>query len=794
MTIELRVVRILALCACLLPCVLRAAEDPEISRQARLAAAQPFLSDALAAKVRNASITVRWIGESDRFWFRRQVPAGKEYVVLDAATGAERPAFDHVAMADALGKALKETFEPTKLPIDALAFAPDLSKTTVTVGDAMLVCDLSAHECEPGAAPSAGDTVVSPNGESAVFRRDHNLWLRDLRTGKERQLTRDGVESFGYGDLDAYIDLSKVTRRRAGMPDPLLGIHWSPDGRTLLAVRQDLRKVPARLVVTEYLPPEDGPPVTYVRHESVPADAKRADSYLSIIDVASGSSRAVAIDPQFLNDYALGYYVFGFGMRWTRDGKEVSIIGASRGGSRYTLHRIDLATGEVKDLISETAKFNVRLNPHDYARPNVYVSSNGREAIWHSERDGWDHLYLYDLASGRVKRQITRGEWVVADLVRVDETERMVYFTAVGREKGRNPYFRHLYRVRMDGGTPQLLTPEDADHEFNEGHQFFRGDEPQPGSRVAPSGLFFVDSYSTADQPARVVIRKRSGELVKELLQADDSQLKAAGWQLPEQFIVKAADGVTDLYGALYKPTYFDPNRKYPVIEVTYPGPQGRFAPLTHRAHFNYLNPQAFAELGFIVVFLDGRGTAYRSRAFRDAFLGTDDPFGSADHVAALRNLARTRPYMDLDRVGVTGISFGGYGSLRATLLNPGFYKVTVSGVGPGDWIQFPSGVDVERFFGVPQSSPGAREYYDVIDNRRIADRLSGKLLLIYGGVDENVSLQSAFRLLQAFIVAGKRFDTLILPDSPHSAPAEPYGVRMSMLYFMEHLGGPTPQ
>ncbi|MBS0417886.1 MAG: DPP IV N-terminal domain-containing protein [Proteobacteria bacterium] len=781
------------LSAWMVPRTVWAASDSAAATEARLSAAKPFMSKALAAKVLNGSVTVRWIGTSDRFWFRRQTVSGREYVIVDAAHGKVAPAFDSAAMADALGNAIGKPLDPRKLPIADLDLS-DLKKPLVTVDDALFACDLPARRCEPRTVSSSDAEIVSPSADSAVFRRDNNLWLRTLRTGQERQLTSDGVEHFGFGDIDAYVDETKVMRRRAGAPDPLLGVHWSPDGRYVLAVRQDLRKVPARLAVAEFLPPEEGPPVLYIRHESVPADPKRADSYLDLIEVATGTRRSISIDPQFLNDWALAYFMTGTALRWNMRGNELFVIGANRGGTRYTLNRIDLATGQAREVITESSRFNVRLNPYDYARPDVRVSSDGREAIWYSERDGWGHLYLYDLPSGKLKRQITHGDWVVADLVRVDEAARLVYFTAVGREKGRNPYFRHLYRVSLDGGEPQLLTPENADHEFNDGYEFWEGNEPRPGSSVAPSGHYIVDSFSTAQRPVQIVVRAQSGKLVINLLQADDSQLRQTGWQAPEEFLVKAADGRTDLYGVLYKPTHFDPKLKYPVIEQTYPGPQARSTPLGLREHFNYLNSQAFAELGYIVVFLDGRGTAYRSRSFRDTFLGTEDPFGSADHVAALRNLAQTRNYMDLDRVGVTGQSFGGYGSLRATLLHPDFYKVTVSSVGPGDWMQFAGDTSVERFFGVPASSASAREYYDLIDNRRLAGRLSGSLLLIYGGIDEVVSLQSSYRLFKAFIDADKHFDTLIVPDSPHHAGAEPYGVEMSMRYFMEHLGGPTPQ
>lgn len=402
------------------------------------------------------------------------------------------------------------------------------------------------------------------------------------------------------------------------------------------------------------------------------------------------------------------------------------------------------------------------------------------------------HLYLYDLATGKVKRQLTRGPWVVADLLYLDEFHRIAYFTAVGRETGRNPYYRHLYSVSLDGGAPKLLTPENADHEFNGAG--LAGLRMTYGSSIAPSAKYFVDVQSTTSQPARVIVRAADGRFIGNVLQSNADALEKMGWRSPEMVVAKAADGTTDLYGVLYKPSDFDPGKRYPIVEVTYPGPQGKFAPTSFSDNFasGAANASALAELGFIVVALDGRGTAYRSREFHDAFLGTEDVFGAADHVAAIRNLAAARSYMDVDRIGVTGHSFGGYGSLRAMLLFPEFFKVGVSSVGPGAWQEFQQPISVERYFGVPDEEPKALDYYDLISNTRLAKRLKGRVLLIYGGIDENVPLKQAFALIDALIKANVDFDTLILPDAPHSAGLLPYSVTQTLKYFMNNLGGPV--
>ena len=282
------------------------------------------------------------------------------------------------------------------------------------------------------------------------------------------------------------------------------------------------------------------------------------------------------------------------------------------------------------------------------------------------------------------------------------------------------------------------------------------------------------------------------------MLASDASALYSTGWRPPQRVVTKAADGVTDLYGLLFRPRDFDPSKKYPVIDYMYPGPQGNAVPITFAGNFNgsaaTINAQAFADAGFIVFDVDGRGTAYRSRAFRDTFLGTEDVLGVADHVAALKNLAAENVYMDLHRVGVMGHSFGGYGSLRAMLLYPDFFKVGVSTVGPGDLLNLQSGISAERFFGVAASSPEARAYYDVVSNTRLASRLKGRVLLIYGGVDENVPLKHAFVVFDAFIKADKDVDMLVAPDSSHLVFAEPYAFRRSVKYFVEHLAAlPVP-
>lgn len=758
------------------------------------ASTQPFLSANLAPKILNHSFVPNWIGASDRFWYDLRTTAGHEVRIVDAATGAQRPAFDHRAMASVLGKQLGKPLQAEALPIFVLSIQPDEKAILLAANGKSYRCDLPVTQCAalPDTPPQTELSSAAPDGRRTVFLRDHNLWLRDADGGHERQLTSDGIQDFSYGDLDPYMDFLKVVRSRFHVPRAFNNVVWSPDGRYILALRQDMRPFSVKQLLTEYLPPEGGYDVSYAARAATPADPERPASHLVLIDTASGRSVASDIDPQAFNDYALPYFM-GARLWWTP--AAVYLITASRGGHDYQLTRIDLATGHAAPVIRESAPHFISLNTYDYSNPNVYVTASGKEAIWFSERDGWGHLYLYDAATGRMKRRITEGDWVVADVLRVDEATRTLYFTAVGREGG-NPYFRRLYKVGMDGGQPKLLTPENADHDFKNVDGYFSQLNAPPGSSLSPSGKYFVDNFSTTQAPPISVVRDNSGRLIGKVMEADASAFHAMGLTSPEDVVVKAADGQTDLWGVVFKPLNFDPSKRYPVIDITYPGPQGRWSPLTFRDDILSASFNAYAlnQLGFVVVSIDGRGTAYRSRKFRDAFLGTPDALGAADQVAAVRNMAATRPYMDTGRVGVVGGSFGGYAALADMLLYPDFFKVGVSIAGPQDFRYLLQSVTAERFFGVPTGSKAASDYYDQISNVRNVGKLRGKLFLVYGMLDENVPFKHAAEIFDALIKADKPFDSLVVPDVSHAISSEPYVVRRMMAYFTDNLGGPEPR
>lgn len=774
---------------------------------ARVARALEFTSDKLVARVRNSGLSFQWIGTTDRFWFRKSnADGGSTFIVVDAATGAQAPLFDDHAMARALAvaSAPEAPIRAVRVQGDGKSAVVSIAKpdarcrwpqaydspisSTCDVPTVSYACDLPVTACDALPENAGASMVAAPDRQRFVFLRDHNLWLKDVASGAERQLTQAGVENFAYGKPHGQTDYGRIERRRAGAPMPISGVFWSPDGRHLLTVRYDLRNVPERLVATEYLPPEGGRPVVHMDRIAIASDATYPEATIEIVDVATGTARQTDANPHLFGEIAAANYLRKGRIWWTNGNVQAWLIGVARGGREAQLIRIDMRTGKATTVIEEKTVSPVAASDIPNVDPAVALLPSGNEAIWFSRRDGWGHLYLYDAASGRVKRQITRGPWVVQELLRVDEASRKILFTAVGRERGRNPYYRHLYTVSIDGGEPQLLTPENADHEFFNAST--RGGAQ--GGSISPSGKFFVDSFSTSTEPDKVVVRTIGGKLVGNVVEADVSALAAIGWRAPEPFVVKAADGTTDLYGVMIKPRNFDPSKKYPVIEIAYPGPTLKFSPTTFQDNFlnaTTLDGHAFAEADAIVVGFEGRGGAMRSDAFRTAFLGTEDPLGTADHVAAIRNLAATRPFMDLERVGATGHSWGGYSVLRGMLLYPGFYKVVVSGEGPGGYLQSSIDIATERFLGIPTDQQTI-DYFNSFSNESLADRLSGKLLIIHAAADEGVPLQNAMQMYVAFQKANRIYDTLIMPDSSHFGGREPYGVMRTIRYFAENLGG----
>jgi dipeptidyl aminopeptidase/acylaminoacyl peptidase len=459
-------------------------------------------------------------------------------------------------------------------------------------------------------------------------------------------------------------------------------------------------------------------------------------------------------------------------LQWSPDSSRLVFVSTSRDHKQEVVRLADPETGDVRDVFEEKAETYFE-SGSDQANWRFLAPTN--ELIWFSERDNWGHLYLYDLESGRLKNRITSGEWPVLQLVQVDAKNRRAFFVGGGREKGRDPYFRHLYSVGLDGSGLRLLTPEDADHDVS----------------LSPSGLYFIDVYSKPDVPQVSVLRSTGGELVLELERADISRLLATGWKPPLPFTVKARDGKTDLYGLMFRPTNFDPAQRYPIINNIYPGPQSgsvrsrSFLPASGDA-------QSLAELGFVVIQLDGMGNPGRSKAFHDAYYGNLGDNTLPDQVAGMKELAQRYPWIDIDRAGIYGHSGGGFAACDAMFRYPDFFKVGVSQAGNHDNRGYEDDWG-EKWQGLLVANPDGTSNYDSQANQNFAKNLKGKLLLAHGTTDSNVPPYNTLLVVNELIKANKDFDLILFPNRSHGFGNEPYMVRRRWDYFVRNLLGAEP-
>jgi dipeptidyl aminopeptidase/acylaminoacyl peptidase len=609
--------------------------------------------------------------------------------------------------------------------------------------------------------------VRSPDGRWVAFARDHNLWVRSLETGQEQRLSDDGEPFYGYAVNDYCCN--QVTAPRAGRGRrPILV--WSPDSRRIATHRLDQRHV-AELHLLETA---KGRPVLHTYRYALPGDSAVPRFELHIFDLPSRTRVRVDAPPQqAVNTSCCGYLADTVwkDVRWGSDSGELFFTRGRRDFRKLELVSADASTGATRVILEEAGKTFLELNTRSGGIPNWRVFNQNREVIWFSERDGFGHLYLYDARSGALKNRITSGPWLVVDLLLVDERDRLVYFTAVGREPGRDPYLRHLYRASLDGARIELLTPEPADHEVT----------------PSPSGRYFVDQYSRRDTIPIAVVRSADGRIAQRIAVGDVSRLQAAGWPWPRPFVAKARDGITDLYGYLYVPSQFDAGRRYPVIDYIYPGPQ--IGPIGFRSFSTGArgNLQALAELGFIVVTVDALGTPLRAKSFHDAYYGNMGDNGIADHVAVLKQLAGRHPQMDLDRVGIFGHSGGGFSSTAAILRFPAFFKVAVSSAGNHDNRSYDYTWG-EKYQGLLQPRPDGSDNFDSQANQLLAGNLQGKLLLMYGTLDDNVHPNATLLLMDELIKRNKDFDLVVLPNRNHDYANEPYVIRRTWDYFVRHL------
>ena len=713
-------------------------------------------------------VRATWLPD-DRFWYRNVGPDGIEFVLFDAARATRQPAFDHAKVAAALSSAAGKTYDAAHLPFMTFEFSTDQQSISFSLRGQEWSCDLQANHCASegkAAPPMAGpfaaprDDAKSPDGKSVAFIRDWNLWVRDVASGKETQLTTDGVKDFGYAtDNAGWIHSDR----------PIL--LWSPDSKKIATFQQDQRGAGEMYLVETKV----GHPRLEAWKYPLPGDDVVTTIQRVIIDLDGPKVIRLQLPPDqhrstLCDDLACRGGEWA-DVEWSPDGAHLAFVSTSRDHKHEQLRVADASTGAVRDVLEETAATQFESGQ---GRVNWHYLPASNEVIWCSERDGWAHLYLYDLATGQLKNQITSGEWAVTQLLRVDEKNRMLYFLVDGREK-ENPYFSQLYRIGFDGKNLTLLTPEDGNHEV----------------AISPSGRFFVDSYSKPDVPRVTVVRDENGKLLSTLEKEDISRLVAAGWKPPIPITVKARDGVTDLYGLMYEPTNFDRSKKYPIVNNIYPGPQGGSV-----GNWSFADArgdcQALAELGFVVVQIEGMGNPLRSKKFHDFYYGNMGDNTLPDQVSGMKQLAAKYPWIDIDRAGIWGHSGGGYATADAMFRYPDFFKVGISESGNHDNREYEDDWG-ERYQGLlAKSSDGTN--YDDQANQNLAKNLKGHLLLAHGTMDDNVPPYNTLLVVDALIKANKDFDLLLLPNQHHGYGAESYYMmRRRWDYFVRYLLGAEP-
>jgi dipeptidyl-peptidase 4 len=616
-----------------------------------------------------------------------------------------------------------------------------------------------------GRRTSGHPETLSPDGKKAAFVRDWNLWVRDVATNDQMPLTTDGIKDFGYAtDNAGWIHSDRAI------------LTWSPDSKKIATFQQDQRGVGEMYMTRTRV----GRPELSAWKYPLPGDSVVSMIHRVIIDLSGTTPRVVRLNmPADQHRSSVCDHISCVDgefadVQWYPDASHLAFVSSSRDHKVATLRVADAATGAVRDVLRETVQTQFESGDNV---PNWRVLPASNEVLWFSERDDWGQLYVYDLVSGQLKRQVTRGVGNVVSIARIDEMARLLWFVGVGKDTTRDPYFKHFYRIGLDGKGLTLLTPEDGEHLVS----------------LSPDGKVFVDNWSRPDLAPTAVLRDAlTGKLILTLERADISKLLATGWKPPTRITVTARDGKTALHGLMWTPTSLDSTKKYPIINYIYPGPQtGSVGSRAFSASTR--DNQALAELGFVVVSIDGMGTPLRSKSFHDAYYGRMGDNTLPDQVAGMKELAQRYRFIDLDKAGMWGHSGGGFATAGAMLRYPDFFKVGIAESGNHDNRNYEDDWG-ERYHGLLTRGVNGIDNYEAEANQTLAKNLKGKLLLAHGTLDDNVPPDNTLLVADALIKAGKDFDLLMIPNAAHGyGAAGNYMMRRRWDYFVTHLLGATP-
>jgi dipeptidyl aminopeptidase/acylaminoacyl peptidase len=739
-----------------------------VAQKADFQAAEKFSAANLATRTGDLAVQPVWIEENDIFWYSYKMPSGKNWWYVEAAKKNKQPLFDSRYMATQLHLLTKKPYNELDLPIkelkfekksitrftfqiDSVKFSYDMVSRTLAIKDTIHKKDFK----EPRWA------AFSPDSVWFAYALNHNLYImkRHDKDSVGIQLTTDGEQYFSYAR-----NSSDTARNKKQYPV----VRWFKNSEKLFAERSDVRKVRDLFVIDVLASPR--PKLETYRY-SMPGEEFVPQDHISVFDVATRGRVDINLDKW--KDQTIE-------VRWSsqKSADKLIVVRKDRPLKKLDVCLVNAVTGEVKVLFSEEIwpYFN-----NDYAQ--LSVLNEGNDLIWWSERTGWGQLYHYD-GNGKMLNQISDGYFVTGNVQQIDTLNRMIYFEAFGREKEIHPYYSLTYKASIDRGGMNLVTKEDASHSMS----------------MSKSSKYYVDNFSRVDLEPRSVLRDNNGNILMELERPDLSELYRTGWKKPETFRVKAKDGVTDLFGVMYKPFDFDSTRKYPVISYVYPGPQTESVPYTFSVSGRY--NVALAQLGFIVVNFGHRGGSPQRSHYYHSF-GYDDlrDYALADDKYGIEQLADICPYIDINRVGIYGHSGGGFMSTAALLSYPDFYDVAVSSAGNHDnniynqwWGETHDGVEeVEKKVKLKEGETGDTVKIsfkaEIKKNQDLAGKLKGHLLLVHGDIDNNVHPGNTIRVADALIKANKRFDMMIMPGQRHSfGNYAVYFERLMWYYFAEHL------
>ncbi|MFT7588097.1 MAG: dipeptidyl-peptidase-4, partial [Limisphaerales bacterium] len=698
----------------------------------------------------NLEVTPHWFSDSTGFWYISTDEKGKEYQQYTFNGYIKAPLFDHLRFADSLSEILNEKIDPWKLPnrntevVDNTSIQFEARDKTWRLNTA----DYSISEF----TPKAPTTSVEIKGKWRAFTQDYNIWVEDTTTGQKHQLSTDGRKDFEYASYYGWFD--KMHGESSERPLHFY-VNWSENGQFLKVDICDTRNAD-KMYMLDYGVDSLYRPNLLSYYRGSPGDTNMVK--MQTIFFNMNTLQKVDIDLPVTTHITTPRYI------WSDEPGIIYAINDHRGYLQKDIVKIDLNKARIETLFREESKIGI----DDF---KLFIHEDKKVIHFLSERSGWRQLHEYNLRNGKIKN-ISNGQYYIQDILKWDFENDLVYFTASGREQLTIPYYHKLYSTSLKNGHTELLTPENGHHDVH----------------ISLNGEFIVDNISMVMQPTYTTLRDlKTGAMLSDVSRAEISKLRETGWKAPLTFQCIGRDGETPIYAAIWRPSNFNPNKKYPVIDHSYTGPHTQAFPKSFKESL-YTPNQAIAELGFIVVRIDGMGTAQRSLAFRSASyknMGAN----LEDHVIAIKAMAKQFSWIDSDRVGVFGHSAGGYDAGHAVLAYPDFYKVAVASSADHDF-RMEKAWWPEMYMGWPVDST-----YEAVSNITMAGSLKGKLLLVHGALDDNVNVSATYKLAEALIKYDKEFDLLILPSQKHGFKDEhlAYFRKKRWNYFVEHLLGAEP-